>query len=522
MLTSTSPSFFFPALTAVALALPLLGGCQAKPQAAAPIPEAAPALPLHWPTTPPPALQGADPELWVSLAAHLPDLRGQDPEPLVLEASSGSLTLISADGRRFEGSRFLVRWEQRPLAAPFTLERQVLGPFPSYESAEQQARAWRQLGAAAVVAHPDDWEVWAPAGSPAPPQPSRLVRQTHSSRWQPLLLQGTALIPLSGTLQIAAPNGLVWAGASYRGRFRLMSDAYGSWTLVHQVPVEDYLNGVVPHEIGAGSPTEALKAQAILARTWAVANQRRFRVDGYHLCSDTQCQVYRDPSLAGPTLRQALRSTASQVLTWQGKPVHGVYSASNGGVSAGLEEVWQADAQPYLKPVVDGDGQLRRELTLPLNSDAAVAEVLQQRGFHGEAHPRFRWSRSYSAAQLSDLSAAAEAEIGWVQGVKVLERGPSGRVLRLQLDGSSGSWILQRDQIRRRLRALPSTLFVVEPAGPERWRFIGGGFGHGSGLSQAGAIDLAWRGWSSGRILDHYFPGTRLQPLQSLAPVGSP
>ena len=100
--------------------------------------------------------------------------------------------------------------------------------------------------------------------------------------------------------------------------------------------------------------------------------------------------------------------------------------------------------------------------------------------------------------------------------------GPSGRVLRLQLDGSSGSWILQRDQIRRRLRALPSTLFVVEPAGPERWRFIGGGFGHGSGLSQAGAIDLAWRGWSSGRILDHYFPGTRLQPLQSLAPVGSP
>ena len=82
--------------------------------------------------------------------------------------------------------------------------------------------------------------------------------------------------------------------------------------------MESYLLGVVPHEIGAGSPVEALKAQTVLARTWAMANRGRFAVDGYHLCSDTQCQVYSDPSAAGGAVQQALASTAGQVLTWDG------------------------------------------------------------------------------------------------------------------------------------------------------------------------------------------------------------
>jgi SpoIID/LytB domain protein len=76
--------------------------------------------------------------------------------------------------------------------------------------------------------------------------------------------------------------------------------------------------------------------------------------------------------------------------------------------------------------------------------------------------------------------------------------------------------VLRRDAIRRSLRQLPSTLFVVEPQGAGRWRFVGGGFGHGAGLSQAGAIDLADRGWSLAAILKHYYPGTQLQPLSAL------
>ena len=106
--------------------------------------------------------------------------------------------------------------------------------------------------------------------------------------------------------------------------------------------------------------------------------------------------------------------------------------------------------------------------------------------------------------------------------VSVLERGTSGRVLALKIAGSGDAApvVLRLDRIRRTLRRLPSTLFVLTPQGPGSWLVRGGGFGHGSGLSQAGAIDLAWRGWSTEKILRHYYPGTVYGPLP--APVQAP
>ena len=137
-----------------------------------------------------------------------------------------------------------------------------------------------------------------------------------------------------GPLRIEAPGGLRWRGGVFQGPFRLQRDAYESWTLVEQVPVERYLAGVVPHEIGAGSPVAALQAQTVLARTWALANSHRFRIDGYHLCSDTQCQVYGDPRQAGWAVRQAIAATSGQLLSWDRLPISAVYHASNGGVMA--------------------------------------------------------------------------------------------------------------------------------------------------------------------------------------------
>ena len=106
--------------------------------------------------------------------------------------------------------------------------------------------------------------------------------------------------------------------------------------------------------------------------------------------------------------------------------------------------------------------------------------------------------------------------LGIPQRLEVLERGVSGRVLALAITGSAGRQVLRLDGIRRSLRQLPSTLFSVSPEGPGVWRFSGGGFGHGAGLSQAGAIDLAARGWSLERILARYYPGTALVPIGGL------
>ena len=501
-------------------------GCRAREQADALQPtETEPAVvePVqrvtHRSVADPPRVEGHEPVLWVALADHLG--AAQTAAPLNLRAFAGSLSLRDATGEQGSGSGFVITWRSVALARPLKLARRIAGPYASFESADRVASRWRALGVAAEVAHPKEWEVWAPEGSPVPDGLAvRDWQSTVTSIVEPVLQTLEGERPLQGPLLIEASDGLLWAGGRFEGPFRLQRDAYGSWTLVEQVPVERYLEGVVPHEIGAGSPMAALQAQTVLARTWALANSHRFRIDGYHLCSDTQCQVYSDPRQAGSAVRQAIAATSGQLLSWQRRPISAVYHASNGGVMAAGSEAWSMDPQPYLKVQVDGDAAWTRRHGLPLNDRAAVAALLADGdGAYGSYHPRFRWSRSLRGDQIRQALGASGRNLQDPLQLKVLERGASGRVLALQISGSTAvdPVVLRLDQIRRTLRTLPSTLFVVDSIGPQHWLVRGGGFGHGAGLSQAGAIDLARRGWTAERILSRYYPGTTYGPLfQSL------
>ncbi|QEY32539.1 SpoIID/LytB domain-containing protein [Synechococcus sp. RSCCF101] len=469
------------------------------------------------PVPPPPPVDAVSPVLWVALEDQL----GRSG-PLVLSAAEGPVTLTDAEGQRWSAPSVRLSWRAVPLDEPLTVRRAVLGPYPSFESAEQVARRWRELSVDAEVAHPSDWEVWAPADSPAP---AGLTPSLHgsviTSRLQPVLegmnaADGGEVLP-TGPLRIEAPGGLRWDGGVFRGPFRLQPDAHGTWTLVEQVPLERYLLGVVPHEIGASAPAASQSAQAILARTWALSNSHRFHLDGYHLCSDTQCQVYEDPRQASPRVTRAVQATAGQVLTWRGTPIHAVYHASNGGVRAGYDEAWSGQAPPYLQPAADGDASFRERVRLPLSSEDEVRSVLEQpAGIHGQRHPRFRWTRSLQADAVGSALAAAGRPVGRPERIQVVERGPSGRATALVIDGSDGRTQLRLDAIRRTLRSLPSTLFVVDRVGDGRWQLSGGGFGHGVGLSQAGAMDLARRGWTPEAILMHYYPGTQLRSLAQM------
>jgi peptidoglycan hydrolase-like amidase len=210
--------------------------------------------------------------------------------PLRLLSAGAPLTLEDGVGRSWKAASFTVRWESVALLNPLTLARRIAGPFASFESAERLAQRWRAMGVTASVAHPNEWEVWAPQGSIAPEDtPVRdWISRVHATV-EPTLETPEGLQPIKGSLLITAPDGLLWNSGVFRGPFRLQRDAYGSWTLIEQVAVERYLEGVVPHEIGASSPVSALEAQTVLARTWALANSHRFNIDGYHLCSDTQC-----------------------------------------------------------------------------------------------------------------------------------------------------------------------------------------------------------------------------------------
>ncbi|MFO7629347.1 MAG: SpoIID/LytB domain-containing protein [Prochlorococcaceae cyanobacterium] len=473
-------------------------------------------LPLHLPVAPVPSLNPGAPELWVALAAHLRP--GADSAPLELTAAAGVLELSDAGGQRFSGQRLTLAWRSLPLAEPITLRRRVLGPFASYESAQRMAELWRRQGARPLIAQPRDWEVWADGEAADPPgHASRLQEQVVGQRLVLELRRDRQSIPLQGPLELQAPGGLLWRGGRYGGPFRLQSDAHGGWTLVERVPLDRYLEGVLPHEIGAAAPAAALEAQAVLARTWAVSNRQRFAVDGYHLCADTQCQVYSHPQQAGPAVRGAIQRTARQVLAWQGQPIHAVYHASNGGIAAGFEEAWQGEPLPYLRAAPDGPAPFAKRFALPLQQPQRLAELLNAgQAAYGSDHPRFRWQRLLSADQVRTALAPLAPSLGIPQRLEVLERGVSGRVLALRVEGSGGSTVLRLDAIRRYLRQLPSTLFELSPLAPGRWQVRGGGFGHGAGLSQAGAIDLARRGWSSRQILEHYYPGVSMEPLTAL------
>ena len=129
------------------------------------------------PYVPPPPVNGPEDRLWVSLQAHLgrPDQSG----PLTLHGAGSPLSLSDASGRDWSGSVLTITWRRVPRETPLMLSRRVAGPFASFESAERVAKRWREIGVAAVVAHPDDWEVWAPKGAPLPD--GLAVRDWHGS-----------------------------------------------------------------------------------------------------------------------------------------------------------------------------------------------------------------------------------------------------------------------------------------------------------------------------------------------------
>ncbi len=441
------------------------------------------------------------------------------PDDFRLKSAGQPLILKDSSGLVHQAAEITISWRKILLKRQHKIVRQVSGPFASFESAFRLAQSLRKKGIPAEVAHPRDWEVWVPQGISLPVELNFLpYKETISFEVKPVLNGDSGNHVLTGPLQIESPDGLYWKQGLYLGPFWLKSDAYGTWTFIEQVPIERYLHGVVPYEIGPNAPIPALSSQAVLARTWALANAHRFAIDGYHLCSDTQCQVYKNPSQVSARVKDAIATTAGQYLAWNNQPIHAVYHATNGGVMASVSEAWFIEPLPYLRPQLDGSRQWKERFSLPLEDNSKVQSLLdQQIGAYGSNHPRFRWNRTYTALELKKALNSLSGSDQIPVGVKVMERGESGRVLSLEILASDNQRrVLRRDEIRRTLRLLPSTLFVVKEIKPGIWQFFGGGFGHGAGLSQAGAIDLATQGWKTFEILSHYYPGTSQKTLPDL------
>ena len=302
-----------------------------------------------------------------------------------------------------------------------------------------------------------------------------------------------------------------WRGTRYRGELEIAVER-GALRVVNRVGLEDYLRGVVPAEIGGRDPRDraAVEAQAVAARTYAAARIGARSAQAFDLVAGTADQVYGGRDAERPETDEAVRGTRGLVLTWGDAIAATPYSANAGTVTASPDEVfWRQAPAPYLRPVDDRapDGRCWCDVS-----------------------GRTAWERRFTAADLATLlarhgaayGARPPAGVGAIRAVRVAERGPSGRVTRLELETDGGRVTLRGNDIRYVLRArgelLPSTAFdlAVEGGGDAVAAITlrGSGNGHGVGMSQWGAIGRARAGQDARTILAAYYPGTRLAPLQ--------
>lgn len=436
----------------------------------------------------------------------------------------------------------------QPLPEPRLEERVVLGTYRSFESAEDHAKAWGALGIPVEVAQPERWQVWAKRDVYRDATVRRLLLKNLQDKGYAnvfldtnvLRQQPKASIVVNGyrytrdQIGITAGNGRIQVKSVsdetvnrlYAGSLRLQPNAYGTYTLVNQVPLETYLRGVVPHEIGIRTTQSVMEVQAILARTYALRNLRRFAIDGYQLCATTQCQVYYGLGDTHAATDRAIAATAGLVLTYNNELVDAVYSSTTGGVTASFTDVWQGADRPYLRPVIDSISTRWDLQQKSLTDEANVRQFIsQQQGFNETGAEWFRWRRE---AGLEDLNRELRAflvtqkspfaHFKTIQAMQVTARSASGRVQKLAITTDLGVVEIEKDNLLIVFDAPNSIFFYLEPLiGADKtlrgYAFVGGGLGHGVGLSQVGSYKLGNLGWSSDRILSFYYPGTQLQRL---------
>jgi stage II sporulation protein D len=347
---------------------------------------------------------------------------------------------------------------------------------------------------------------------------------------------------------------------TFLGELTFLAAGGGKVTAVNELPVEAYLASVVSSEMSGKAPSEFLKAHAVASRSWLVAMlQRKEREAGegraaertlrrageivrwydredhdlFDVCADDHCQRYQGiPGRAAGQAAEAVRTTRGVFLIRDGEICDARYHKVCGGLTEDYATCWEEKAVPYLSHVSDAaaprapvrteaDAQ-RWILSYPdvychTKDPNLLKKILP--AFDQETADFFRWQVSYAREELEGiLRGKSEIDFGVLQNLAPLERGPSGRIRRLLVEGTRARIVVGKElEIRRWLSPshLLSSAFIVStersPSGvPARFTFYGAGWGHGVGLCQIGAAVMAEKGFKAEEILRHYFRGAAL------------
>ena len=301
-------------------------------------------------------------------------------------------------------------------------------------------------------------------------------------------------------------NRIKVGGRKYRGIMKIIPHGLNV-RLINIIHMEDYLKGVVPPEIGPRSREEfaAVEAQAIAARTYAMAHLQQYKSEPFDVKSSIIDQVYEGVNAEKENVNQAIDSTAGKVLMYQDQMINAYYHSTCGGMTDDIVDVWDKVEMPYLKPVVD--------------SACSWSKY-------------FNWQETFTGDQLRarlekylSQERGKEVRISPITNIEIISRTSGGRINKLLVTTETGDYSFYKDRIRWVIgRAstsdliLPSANFKVTITRDARGRatkivFNGAGYGHGVGMCQCGAIGLARQGWAYADILKHFYTGVEIRKL---------
>lgn len=287
-------------------------------------------------------------------------------------------------------------------------------------------------------------------------------------------------------------------GRPYRGTVEVKPAGAGL-RVINILPIEDYLKGVVPCEIGRIGPdlVEIGKAQAIASRTYAYAHLNRRAETGYDVSATTRDQVYEGVPVENAVANAAVSQTRGMIITYRGEPIDAKYHSTCGGMTAEFGDAWSGTGPPYLTSV-------RCPYCTP--------------------SPHFTWRKVYPKeiffSNLRQRLAAAGFGLDTLERIVnfvLFKNRRTGRVIRVKFTTDRRTFEITAGRIRSLFGTgngpdamLKSNLFEID-AGPDSVAITGRGWGHGVGMCQFGAIEMARRGRKFGQILKHYFPKTKIK-----------
>ncbi len=349
---------------------------------------------------------------------------------------------------------------------------------------------------------------------------NKMSRSNPGAAWRIKLIADTLIVTIGDSLRVLEPSlplvvhpeqggSVLINGKPYRGEAEITRNPDGSLLVINNLSLEYYLMGVVPCEIGRMPSQfyEALKAQAVAARSYAISRKGKRKDGGFELYASTADQVYGGQEKESEITNRAVMETKGIVGIYDGKVIQANYSSTCGGVTANVNDVWQGSDIPYLHSIKDRP----RYQGCCLLGFPPLSWWFPPPPFCANS-PHYNWKKTIPKAELysviGQFSGGRESVLV-VHGIGYHKKNARSGSLVARTDVGK----VEISSVRmRNLFNLPSDFFTMN-IGSKTVEFEGKGWGHGVGMCQYGALGMAKRGYSYEKILKHYYRGIKLARL---------